>query len=71
VSERPGVVFCQVRLRVGDLVGPVNSHPARAGLVMAMGESRGEAMERTEAAIRSIEIETAAIEATDPIGANR
>jgi hypothetical protein len=38
---------------------------------MAMGESRREAMERTEAAIASVEIETAAIEATDPIGANR
>jgi len=71
VSEQPGVVFCQVRLRVGDLVGPVNSHPARAGLVMAMGESRREAMERTQAAIGSIEIETASIDATDPIGANR
>src|SRR5580658_1794048 len=71
VSEQPGVVFCQVRLREGDLVGPVNSHPARAGLVMAMGESRREAMERTQAAIESIEIETASIDATDPIGANR
>jgi biotin carboxylase len=71
VSEQPGIVFCQVRLTVGDLVGPVDSHPARTGLVMAMGESRREAMERAEAAIASIEIETAAIEATDPIGANR
>jgi biotin carboxylase len=70
-SEQPGIVFCQVRLTVGDVVGPVDSHPARAGLVMAMGESRREAMERTEAAIASVEIETAAIEATDPIGANR
>jgi len=71
VSEQPGVVFCQVRLKVGDLVGPVNSHPARAGLVMAMGESRREAMERTQAAVGSIEIETTPIEATDTIGANR
>jgi biotin carboxylase len=71
VSEQPGVVFCQVRLRIGDLVGPVNSHPARAGLVMAMGESRREAMERAEAAIAAIEIETAAMETTSQIGANR
>jgi biotin carboxylase len=71
VSERLGVVFCQVRLGIGDLVGPVNSHPARAGLVMAMGGSRREAMERTQAAIESIEIETASIDATDPIGAHR
>lgn len=71
VSGRPGVVFCQVRLRVGDLVGPVHSHPARAGLVMAMGKSRREAMERSQGAIESIEIETASIDATDPIGARR
>ena len=70
-SEQPGVVFCQVRLKVGDVVGPVDSHPARAGLVMAMGESRSEAMERAERAIATIEIETAAVEATDPVGAHR
>src|ERR1700676_3529170 len=57
-SEQPGVVFCQVRLKVGDIVGPVKSHPARAGLIMATGESRREAMERTRAAIESIEIAT-------------
>ncbi len=70
-SDQPGVVFCQVRLRVGDIVGPVNSHPARAGLVMATGESRREAMERTRAAIESIEIATVSIAATDPVGARR
>jgi len=70
-SEQPGVVFCQVRLKVGDIVGPVNSHPARAGLVMATGESREEAMERTRAAIESIEIATVSIAATDPVGARQ
>jgi biotin carboxylase len=70
-SEQPGVVFCQVRLRVGDVVGPVNSHPARAGLIMATGESRREAMERTRAAIESIEIATVSVAATDPVGARR
>jgi biotin carboxylase len=71
VPEQPGIVFCQVRLKVGDLVGPVDSHPARAGLVMAMGESRKEAMERAQRAVATIEIETAGVEATDPIGAHR
>ncbi len=70
-SEQPGVVFCQVRLKVGDIVGPVNSHPARAGLVMATGESRREAMERTRAAIESIEIATVSMAATDPVGARQ
>ena len=58
VPERPGIVFCQVRVKVGDVVGPVNSHPARAGLVMAMGESREQAMQRTRDAIKAIEIDT-------------
>lgn len=71
VTTMPGVVFSQVRLKVGDFVGPVNSHPARAGLVMAMGGSRREAMERTRAAIEAIAIETAAVGATDAIGARR
>jgi biotin carboxylase len=71
VAERPGVVFCQVRIKLGDVVGPVNSHPARAGLVMAMGESRREAMERTRAAIDAIEIETVPVAAGDPVGAKR
>jgi biotin carboxylase len=71
VAERTGVVFCQARIKVGDVVGPVNSHPARAGLVMAMGESRREAMERTGAAIDAIEIETVPVAAGDPVGAKR
>jgi len=75
VAEQPGIVFCQVRLRLGDMVGPVDSHPARAGLVMAMGESRREAMDLAEAAIAAIEIETAAppakIKTAYPIGAHR
>jgi biotin carboxylase len=78
VSRRVGTVFCQVRLKVGDIVGPVNSHPARAGLVMAMGDSRREAMERAQSAIKSIVIETEAVSnqsvpahAAGSIGVNR
>jgi biotin carboxylase len=69
--KQPGVVFCQVRVAEGDVVGPVNSHPARAGLVMAMGDSRAEAVARAQAAIASIEIETVPVGAADPVGANR
>jgi predicted RNase H-like HicB family nuclease len=38
---------------------------------MATGESREEAMERTRAAIESIEIATVSIAATDPVGARQ
>jgi biotin carboxylase len=71
VAKQPGVVFCQVRVAPGDVVGPVHSHPARAGLVMAMGTSRAEAMARAQAAIASIHIETAPVGVADPVGANR
>jgi biotin carboxylase len=70
-AELPGIVFCQVRVAEGDVVGPVNSHPARAGLVMAMGESRAEALARAQAAIASIAIETVPARAVDPVGASR
>jgi biotin carboxylase len=67
-AKLPGVVFCQVRVKQGDVVGRVNSHPARAGLVMAMGDSRAQAMHRAQMAIRGIEIETAAVECQDELG---
>jgi biotin carboxylase len=70
-AQAPGVVFCQVRVKEGDVVGPVSSHPARAGLVMAMGSSRAEAMQRAQAAIRAIHIETVPVECNDEVGASR
>jgi len=69
-AKLPGVVFCQVRVKQGDVVGPVNSHPARAGLVMAMGDSRADAINRAEAAIQAIQIETVPAECQDEVGAN-
>ena len=68
VLERPGIVFCQVRVKAGDVVGPVNSHPARAGLVMAMGESRSQAMQRVWDAINAIQIDT--VMDAEPVAAN-
>jgi biotin carboxylase len=71
VADWPGVVFCQVRVKVGDVVGPVNSHPARAGLVMAMGNSRADAIGRAEAAIQAIQIETVPVKSQDEVEAKR
>jgi biotin carboxylase len=70
-AKMPGVVFCQVRVKEGDVVGPVNSHPARAGLVMAMGDSRDDAINRAQTAIRAIQIETVPAECQEEVGANR
>jgi biotin carboxylase len=70
-AQMPGVVFCQVRANEGDIIGPVHSHPARAGLVMAMGDSREDAKTKAETAIRAIRIDTVPSACHDEIGANR
>ena len=71
VRKRAGIVFCQVRVKAGDQVGPMHSHPARAGLVMAMGESRQDAMERASAAVAAIQVETLPVEIPHAMEANR
>jgi biotin carboxylase len=71
VRRQRGIVLCQVRVTIGSVVGPMNCHPARAGMVIAVGESREQAVQRARTAVETIEIETAAIETTAPIGANR
>ncbi len=55
-----GIVFCQVRVRIGSVVGPMNCHPARAGMIIAVGESREQAIQRARAAVETIEIDTVA-----------
>jgi biotin carboxylase len=58
VSRRPEIAFCEVRIAAGDVVGPINSHPARAGVVIAIGNTREEALTNAVDAINTIKIET-------------
>ncbi len=58
-SQHPGIALCEIRVREGDIVAPINSHPGRAGVIIATAESRKEAIARATAAIRDIVIETA------------
>jgi biotin carboxylase len=60
VAGRPEVALCEVRVAVGDQIAPVESHPARAGVVIATGQTRDEAIEHAERAVADIEIETVA-----------
>ena len=71
VRRQPGVVFCQVRVGIGSRVGPMNSHPARAGMVIAVGESRQQAIQRAQAAVQTIQIETVPTESGAEAGAKR
>lgn len=58
VAARPHVALCEIRVDVGDELPPVSSHRARAGVVIATGASRGEAVEHAQCAVADIVIET-------------
>ncbi len=60
VRRAPGIAYLEVRVRPGEVIPPVRSHPARAGVVIATGSSRAEARARAEAAVAAIEIATGA-----------
>jgi biotin carboxylase len=61
VAARPEVALCEVRVSVGDEIGPVESHPARAGVVIATGPTRAQAIDSAERAVADIVIETAPV----------
>lgn len=58
IRRKPGVKMCDIRARVGQRIELVTSHPARAGVVIATGESRAEARAAAEDAVEGIHIET-------------
>lgn len=58
VSRSSGVEFCEVRVAKGDVVRPMDRHPARAGVVIATGSDRNEARTRAIEAVASIHVET-------------
>ena len=57
-SSMPGIEFCELRVGVGDTVKTIDSHPARAGVVIATGENRYHAVSRAEAAVNMISVVT-------------
>lgn len=57
VAAWPGVELAEIRVGPGDTLHSVDSHPARAGLVLVTGDSRDEAMDLAERAVDHIEIE--------------
>lgn len=56
LRENKAVLYHEIRCKVGDIVSPIQSHPGRAGVVIATGESRAEAQFNAQEAIRSVEI---------------
>lgn len=56
IKRHKNIKLWQVRLRIGDKIEKIDSHPARAGLVIATGESRLKAQDLAEKAIQEIVI---------------
>jgi biotin carboxylase len=63
VAVRPEVALCEVRVHEGDVVPPVSSHPARAGVVIATGPTREMAIANAQRAVADVEIATEAAHA--------
>jgi biotin carboxylase len=53
-----GVVHVELRVAVGEEIGAVRNHPSRAGVIIAVGDSRQQAIERVERAVNCIHIHT-------------
>lgn len=56
VIESEGIRFCEIRTAVGERIGPIDSHPARAGVLMAVAETREQAISLAERAVQRISI---------------
>ena len=54
-----GITYLEIRVKQGDKVALMENHPARAGVLMAQGESREQARAIAEAAVAAIRITTA------------
>lgn len=58
VEAQPEIALAELRVRVGQTLGAVENHPARAGLVIATGATREDAIRTAEDAVARIHIET-------------
>ncbi len=53
-----GIALLEIRVACGDRVRPMTSHVCRAGVVITVGETRAQAVERAEAAAARVRILT-------------
>jgi len=55
-ADHPDVAYVEIRAKPGDRIGPVDSHPARAGVVITTGETTDSAISIAEDAVNAIEV---------------
>ena len=58
VSQQSGIAMCEIRVKIGDEIGPIHNHPGRAGVIISTAETREKAIEIAENAVKSIIIKT-------------
>ena len=55
-ANHPNVAYLEIRAKTGDRIGPVDSHPARAGVVITTGETEDSAVSMAKDVINSIKV---------------
>ena len=58
VIDLDWIKLLDIRLKIGDIVEAVTDHTRRAGVLIAVGETRDQAIERARQAVEMIRIET-------------
>ena len=56
-THHPEVAYLELRVKPGDRIGPVDSHPARAGVVITTGTTRTAAIDLAETVVAEIMIQ--------------
>lgn len=55
-EDHPDVAYLEIRAKPGDRIGPINNHPARAGVVITTGETVESAVSLAEGVIDNVKI---------------
>jgi biotin carboxylase len=55
-ADQPDVAYLEIRAKVGDRIGLVDSHPARAGVVITTGETVESAVSTAKSVIEDIQV---------------
>ena len=58
VAAQANIDLCELRVKEGDIIGEIDNHPARAGVVIAYGDTAQEAQTAAESAVAMIQIQT-------------
>ena len=55
-ADHPDVAYLEIRAKPGDRIGPVDSHPARAGVVITTGETVESAVSMAKTVVDRIQV---------------